>query len=233
MCSLCASSCILFKLCSEISISSMIQGLLSVKMPFSGTGIHQDGKSHNCDNWSLSKIYKWLVSSQQIEVPNMPQLYLPREWLRKQQRIQRERFGEHKLTCTNRILHLEILPFASHKLKPISLPSHPQIPHGGLPVNFQQIRSVSPSHVMPFLLELICSIWYPLGLRENSICWESLLKLYLNMKLIPFDAKLKFDLWAFHTHIKNNCHENSGHRQTGLWGKRRAIRVYEVTLREK
>ena len=80
----------------------------------------------------------------------MPQLYLPREWLRKQQRIQRERFGEHKLTCTNRVLHLEILPFASHKFKPISLPSHPQIPDGGLPVNFQQIRSMSPSHMMPF-----------------------------------------------------------------------------------
>lgn len=67
------------------SVFSMIlKGYFLWKCHFSGTGIDQDGKSHNYDNWSLSKIYKWLVSSQQIEIRNMPQLYLPREWLRKQ-----------------------------------------------------------------------------------------------------------------------------------------------------
>lgn len=39
-----------------VSTFSAVQGLLCVKMSFSGTGIDQDGKSHNYDNWSLSKI---------------------------------------------------------------------------------------------------------------------------------------------------------------------------------
>lgn len=56
--------CIPLELCTWVSIFNSILGLLYVKMLFSGTGIDQNGKSHNCDNWSLSKIQKWLVSFQ-------------------------------------------------------------------------------------------------------------------------------------------------------------------------
>lgn len=77
--------------------------------------------------------------------------------------IQRERFGEHKLACTNRILQWEILPFASHKLKPISFPSHPEMPDGNYLLIFNKF--VPCHHLIWCLLGLICSICYPLGLK--------------------------------------------------------------------
>lgn len=77
------------------------------------------------------------------------------------------------------------------------------------------------------LLELVGSIWCPLGWKENPADWESLWKQCLSMELMSFDLKFKFDLLSF-PHALKNLLWKFRLQADRTWRKRRAIQACEV-----